>query len=934
MKMIKKIAFLVFFLLGMTHTAWATHNRAGEITFKHISGYTYEITIHVYAKINGGAGQQPPDRPSLPVNWGDGTSDTVSRVNGLNNAGVDVGNNVRYNQYTKQHTYSGQGTFKVSTTDQNRINDILNLNPPNSSQVAFHIETTIFVLNPQYETNSSPVLLQSPIDIGYVNQVFLHNPNAYDNPLENDSLSYELITPRANNNAAVPNYNLPSAIGGNASNNRISINAVTGTLTWDSPKIVGEYSVAILIREYRNGRLISSMIRDMQITIKTGNNRPPVIETKDELCVIAGQRVSFEVKATDPDIPQQLIKLSATGGPLIGNPVTNPTPATFPAPTGYTAQPVIVQFTWDTKCVNIREQYYQLVFNAVDNYGVNDVLSLSTLKTVRIRVVAPPPTGLLALGAPGKVALTWDKPYGCDMDKLGARFRGFNIWRQEGCKPLTIDTCGTDLAAQGYTRIARNITTATASQYFYNDVMVQRGQQYTYVIEAEIGELNGSGTLTNIVQSLPSDRKCVQVARDLPLMTNVDIRTTSTTTGEIFVQWSKPSTKDLDTLLNPGPYQYILYRADGLTGGTYTKIWQSVPRQYFKQAKDTMFTDLNRNTQAQPYHYKVTFMVRGTDTLGTNVPASSHYLKVTPSDHQNTLNWESSVPWADTLFEIYREGLPGAFTLIGTSLTPTYVDTLLQNNKLYCYKIRAIGTYSTSSILNPLFNWSQIACASPIDNVPPCPPKLAVSNDCATAGETAIATALKNLLTWRDDNDTYICRKNNKDIAKYNVYYAKTKNSPYTLIATVDNHATKSFIHEGLTSIAGCYYVTAIDSAETPLGGNNESAASNIFCVDNCPYYELPNVFTPNGDGLNDTYTPFIPWRFVSRIDIQIFNRWGGLVYHATDPKIDWKGTDLNDKELAEGAYFYKCEVFEERLEGEVKREKALSGFIQLIRND
>ncbi len=47
--------------------------------------------------------------------------------------------------------------------------------------------------------------------------------------------------------------------------------------------------------------------------------------------------------------------------------------------------------------------------------------------------------------------------------------------------------------------------------------------------------------------------------------------------------------------------------------------------------------------------------------------------------------------------------------------------------------------------------------------------------------------------------------------------------------------------------LAGCYAVSAIDSFE------NESAFSAKICVDNCIMYELPNVFTPNGDGINDT---------------------------------------------------------------------------------
>jgi len=106
---------------------------------------------------------------------------------------------------------------------------------------------------------------------------------------------------------------------------------------------------------------------------------------------------------------------------------------------------------------------------------------------------------------------------------------------------------------------------------------------------------------------------------------------------------------------------------------------------------------------------------------------------------------------------------------------------------------------------------------------------------------------------------------------------------------------------------------------------------SNVACVDNCPVYNLPNVFTPNDDGQNDRFIPF-PYRFIERINLQIYNRWGGLVFETSDPDINWDGTNLEGKPLAEGVYYYGCEVYEQRLNGTVQRDKGLSGFIHIIR--
>jgi gliding motility-associated-like protein len=99
--------------------------------------------------------------------------------------------------------------------------------------------------------------------------------------------------------------------------------------------------------------------------------------------------------------------------------------------------------------------------------------------------------------------------------------------------------------------------------------------------------------------------------------------------------------------------------------------------------------------------------------------------------------------------------------------------------------------------------------------------------------------------------------------------------------------------------------------------------------VDNCPEYELPNVITINGDGVNDFFKP-IKNKFVKDIDIKIYNRWGTLVFETTDPKILWNGTVIQTKMLcSEGTYFYVCQVNEIRVGG--IKERYLKGFIQVF---
>ena len=101
--------------------------------------------------------------------------------------------------------------------------------------------------------------------------------------------------------------------------------------------------------------------------------------------------------------------------------------------------------------------------------------------------------------------------------------------------------------------------------------------------------------------------------------------------------------------------------------------------------------------------------------------------------------------------------------------------------------------------------------------------------------------------------------------------------------------------------------------------------------MDNCPVYVLPNAFTPNGDGHNDVYHPFLPYRFIDHVDMKIFNRWGDRVFETTDPMINWDGRDGNShKELSTGTFYYVCYLFELRVSGITKTKKPLTGFIEL----
>jgi len=65
----------------------------------------------------------------------------------------------------------------------------------------------------------------------------------------------------------------------------------------------------------------------------------------------------------------------------------------------------------------------------------------------------------------------------------------------------------------------------------------------------------------------------------------------------------------------------------------------------------------------------------------------------------------------------------------------------------------------------------------------------------------------------------------------------------------------------------------------------------------------IPNVFTPNGDGFNDIFN--VEASGMTDFHLQIFNRWGSLLFESTSPAVQWDGRTLSGTEATDGTYFY-----------------------------
>jgi gliding motility-associated-like protein len=864
--------------------ASATHNRAGEITFRQVGKMTYEATLITYTDTRSWRA----DRPTITLKWGDGTESQITR---LPQDQITLPNFTWKNIYRATHVYSGPGQYLLSFADPNRVADVINMDYSLGTQ--FYIES-LLIIDPQQGFDQSPVLLNPPIDNACVNKIYTENPDAYDP--DGDSLVYTLIPPKQSQGVDVAGYYTPKGF---------TLDRHSGQITWNVPKQIGIYNVAILIEEYRNKKRIGYILRDMQINVVDCNKNPPIITGLKDTCIEAGTNFNFilpvkaTVKSVDPKAHDSVI-LIANGGPFLQK--TSPAKMINNPARGIDS--VKALFEWTVSCDHIRRQPYLVVFKAIDSDSLSDIANM------QIRVVGPAPLLMTATPAGNSVILNWKKPV-CPNPV------GYFIYRRSDSTTWQHATC--EIGVPGYTgyQLIDTITSPDITTFIDDNHgnSLSPGIRYCYVITA----IYLNQDQFEIVEGYASNELCAQLKKDVPVMTHVSVRTTSSTNGSMYIDWSKPTEKALDTLQNPGPYMYKLYRSPGINTNAYVLLKTSNSNS-FSGLNDTTYIDTMLNTAGTGYTYKVEFYVTGllngkTKLLGTTIPASSVYLNIGRGYKSLVLKWNLKVPWENSMYVVYRKNkITFKWDSIGISNNLTYIDSGRTNGVPECYYLRSVGSFRTPGFTDPLFDTSETMCNSPRDTVKPCPPLLLGQADCDSRSTQ---------LNWTT-TDSCTTKVN-----RYRIYYSTGNSYKFIDIDSVNGKQSGSFqdIRALLQhSLAGCYYVTAIDSYD------NESRPSNFICVDNCPRYELPNVITPNGDNINDSLEPMKGYRFVESIDLRIYNRWGQEVFKTTDPAIRWDGVDeQSHMPLADGSYYYSCIVKEIYFDG--IHERAIKGTVTILRH-
>lgn len=237
-----KKATVTVLLSLLVLAASATHNMASDISYTHMGGNTFKITVRTFTNTDPATTQV--ERCDIVIYFGDGDSAMAPRINGPaflcpTADGEPVSTFIKKNVYEITHTYPGYGVYTVTVEDPNRVDGICNI--PNSVDASFYIKAEI-KFNVFSATNSSPDYTGIPMVADTVGIASYYTPALTET--DGDSLSYELFTPMANG-MPIPGYTLP------ANSIDFSINPLTGLVTWNVPTTICNYVYAIKITEWK-----------------------------------------------------------------------------------------------------------------------------------------------------------------------------------------------------------------------------------------------------------------------------------------------------------------------------------------------------------------------------------------------------------------------------------------------------------------------------------------------------------------------------------------------------------------------------------------------------------------------------------------------------------------------------------------------------------
>ncbi len=337
----------------------ASHNMGGDITYTCLGGNQYQFTLNYYRdcsgisapgsinfNINSASCGQNLSLTGTQVSSTEATPICPAQINQTSCNGGPI-------QGVEVYVYQGTITLPADCNDWivSYSDCCRNSAITNSTGASFYVEALLNNLD--VSCNNSPTFTSLPVPYICANQVMNYNHGAVD--AEGDSLVYTMvdamqsstsvITYNAGLSATQPlNTSPPSGMVFDPNNGQMTFTPTAGQVA----------VAAVLVEEYRNGVLIGSIIRDMQIVVINCTNNTPTVSAPtavsggsnsgNNFFTCEGNTLEFTIVATDPDgldilTMTETVTANLPGATVTVSPSTNPVTVNVSWPVPAAANP-------------------------------------------------------------------------------------------------------------------------------------------------------------------------------------------------------------------------------------------------------------------------------------------------------------------------------------------------------------------------------------------------------------------------------------------------------------------------------------------------------------------------------------------------------------------------------------------------------------------
>ncbi len=363
------ISFLAIYFFLIPDKALATHISGASITYRWVTGNTFELHLTLYRDCSGIAAPNSVSvncnslscgyTINLMLNRIANTGQEITRPCDTASTNCSSGNNpgIQKFEYTADITLPGHCTdwvFGYNICCRNCAITTISYTPNNCAGVpGTYVEARLNNFNAP--ANSSPVFTNDPVYFYCIGQPVQYNMGAID--ADGDSLVYSLVNPQSspvNSLVFNPGYSVTNPI---SSSPPVSVSQ-TGDIKLN-PTAPEVGVMAIRIDEYRNGIFIGSVVQDIEMWTSNCSNNLPTLTgingtSSFQTVVCPGTPINFTINSNDANTGQVLSMAWNNGIP---GATFSATTDTFPTGT----------FSWTPTVANIRSQPYVFTVTVMDN---------------------------------------------------------------------------------------------------------------------------------------------------------------------------------------------------------------------------------------------------------------------------------------------------------------------------------------------------------------------------------------------------------------------------------------------------------------------------------------------------------------------------------------------------------------------------------------